>query len=241
MEIIMLLAFLLTACGKKDVTISADIPKIPTIEYFIYDVNEKTTFKDLERDLGPAKMYGSGMSRLYYEAEDLVFMEGWGYLSGGVENINLLEVMDININYKCTLFYFGELETTDSYVEFFNKAGSDISDKGKKVDIRSLFDLNKEYTYKDIVNLYGEAQGITPDNRAYYYIDKGAILFPVNFTTDETVELERIEICLFEEKQTCLISYFEIEWFRGEADRKNKVLIFRNYKDNKTEKLKIYW
>ena len=207
MEIIILLAFLLTACGKKDTKINVDIPKVPTIEYFIYDVNAETTFEDLEREIGPAKVYGSGMSVSYYEVEDLTFME-FSYMSGGMGKVQVLRVADINKKYKCTLFYLGKLETGDSYAEFFNKVDSDISDKGKKVDVRSLFDIKKEYTYKDIVNLYGEAQGITADNRAYYYVDKGVILFPVNYSTDETVELDSIEMYLFEEKQTCLISNF---------------------------------
>jgi hypothetical protein len=209
MEIIMLLAFLLTACGKKDTKISVDIPKVPTIEYFIYDVNSKKTFEDLEREIGPAKMVGSGISRFYYEVEDLVFMQEYGTAILGESNIILLNVMDMNENLKCTIVYQNKeiWIVPDSYDKIFDEDSVDISGKKNNVDIRSLFDLKKEYTYKDIVNLYGEPQGITDDNRAYYYTNKGVIFFPTNFTSDETVELNSIEIYSSNGQPKCLIYY----------------------------------
>ena len=70
-----------------------------------------------------------------------------------------------------------------------------ISDANKiEIKPRQFFDLNDEYTYEDIENLYGKPHGITDNNRIYYHINSYYVFCPVDFSSNQESKLNYIDL-----------------------------------------------
>ena len=84
----------------------------------------------------------------------------------------------------------------------FSVFGKQIFDKRKiilnvdkiKIKPRQFFDLNYEYTYADIVNLYGKPHGITDNNRIYYHINSYYVFFPADFSSNPKSKLNYMDV-----------------------------------------------
>ena len=83
-----------------------------------------------------------------------------------------------------------------------------ISDVDKiEIKPRQFFDLNDEYTYEDIVNLYGKTHGITDNNRIYYHINSYYVFFPADFSSNQESKLNYIDLYSEDGKFKCRIQY----------------------------------
>jgi len=179
------------------------------VEYFINKIDSDTTFIDLERDLGPfTGSIGSGFVIDYYETEGLLFLDEWGLSSPRSGVVGLLFVEDTSENYKCVLMYGEKDFKSSSYIKgLFDKRKIILNVDKIKIKPRQFFDLNYEYTYEDIVNLYGKPHGITDNNRIYYHINSYYVFFQVNFSSNSESKLNYIDLYSEDGKFKCRIQY----------------------------------
>ena len=83
-----------------------------------------------------------------------------------------------------------------------------ISDVDKiEIKPRQFFDLNDEYTYGDIENLYGKPHGITDNNRIYYHINSYYVFFPADFSSNPKSKLNYMDVYSENGKFKCRIQY----------------------------------
>ena len=179
------------------------------VEYFISGIDSDTTYKDLEREIGPVTgSRGSGVIRDYYETEGLLFLDEWGLSSPRSGVVGMLFVEDTSENYKCLLMYGEKDFKSSSYIKgLFDKRKIILNVDKIKIKPRQFFDLNYEYTYADIVNLYGKPHGITDNNRIYYHINSYYVFFPGNFSSDSEAKLNYLDIYSENGMFKCRIQY----------------------------------
>ena len=179
------------------------------VEYFINNIDSDTTFIDLERDLGPfTGSIGSGFVINYYETEGLLFLDEWGLSSPRSGVVGMLFVEDTSENYKCVLMYGEKDFKSSSYIKgLFDKRKIILNVDKIKIKPRQFFDLNYEYTYADIVNLYGKPHGITDNNRIYYHINSYYVFFPIDFSSNSESKLNYIDVYSENGKFKCRIQY----------------------------------
>ena len=179
------------------------------VKYFINNIDSDTTFIDLERDLGPfTGSRGSGFVINYYETEGLFFVDSWLILSSKDDIVSTLVVEDTSENYKCLLMYGEEDFKSSSYIKgLFDKRKIILNVDKIKIKPRQFFDLNYEYTYEDIVNLYGKPHGITDNNRIYYHINSYYVFFPIDFSSNLESKLNYIDLYSEDGKFKCRIQY----------------------------------
>ena len=177
-------------------TSALDLKKNLNVEYFINDIDSDTTFEDLERDIGhPSGMWGSGVSILYYNVGDLIISEDMSTVFSEDARIRILIIRDKDRKYKCKLVYkTPDTSNTQDIKKIFEEKEDINSVYKKEIDISQLFNLNNKYAYKDIVNLYGEPNGIIDCNRIFYHINSYYIFFPMKFLPDSKVYLKYILI-----------------------------------------------
>ena len=179
------------------------------VEYFINNIDSDTTFIDLERDLGPfTGSRGSGFVINYYETEGLLFLDKWGLSSPSSGVVGLLFVEDTSKNYKCLLMYGEKDFKSSSYIKgLFDKRKIILNVDKIKIKPRQFFDLNYEYTYADIVKLYGKPHGITDNNRIYYHINSYYVFFQIDFSSNPESKLNYIDVYSENGKFKCRIQY----------------------------------
>ena len=179
------------------------------VEYFINNIDSDTTFIDLEREIGPfTGSIGCGIVIDYYEAEELFFLHE---ISEKTDKIIELKVEDMFGNCKGLIMY---IETNFKSTEYIKKLFAEnkiMSDANRvKIKPRQFFDLNDEYTYEDIVNLYGKPHGITDNNRIYYHINSYHVFFPADFSSNPESKLNYIDLYSEDGKFKCRIQYTPI-------------------------------
>ena len=178
------------------------------VEYFINNIDSDTTYEDLEREIGPfTGSIGSGIVRDYYKAEDLVFLDNW-LLGSSTKGPVIFEVEDISENYKGLIMYIEKNFKSTEYIKKLFAEKKIISDVDKiEIKPRQFFDLNDEYTYEDIENLYGKPHGITDNNRIYYHINSYYVFFQVNFSSNSESKFNYIDLYSEDGKFKCRIQY----------------------------------
>ena len=179
------------------------------VEYFISGIDSDTTYKDLEREIGPVTgTTGCGFVRDYYEVEDLVFLDYWMHALSEKGTVIELMVEDMSENYKGLVMYVEKNFKSTEYIKKLFAEGKIISDVHKiEIKPRQFFDLNDEYTYEDIVNLYGKTHGITDNNRIYYHINSYYVFFPADFSSNQESKLNYIDLYSEDGKFKCRIQY----------------------------------
>ena len=179
------------------------------VEYFINNIDSDTTFIDLERDLGPfTGSIGSGFVIDYYETEGLLFLDRWRLSSTRSGVVGMLLVEDTSENYKCVLMYGEKDFKSSSYIKgLFDKRKIILNVDKIKIKPRQFFDLNYEYTYADIVDLYGKPHGITDNNRIYYHINSYYVFFQIDFSSNPESKLNYIDVYSENGKFKCRIQY----------------------------------
>ena len=187
------------------------------VEYFINNIDSDTTFIDLERDLGPfTGSIGSGFVINYYETEGLLFLDEWGLSSPRSGVVGLLFVEDTSENYKCLLMYGEKDFKSSSYIKgLFDKRKIILNVDKIKIKPRQFFDLNYEYTYADIVKLYGKPHGITDNNRIYYHINSYYVFFQIDFSSNPESKLNYIDVYSENGKFKCRIQYAPVNLSEG--------------------------
>ena len=190
-------------------TSALNLKKNLNVEYFINDIDSDTTYKDLEREIGPVTgSIGSGVIRDYYETEGLIFLDYWRNAQSGKGRVVDFIVQDTSRNYNGLIMYVEKYFKSTEYIKKLFAEGKIISDVDKiEIKPRQFFDLNYEYTYEDIVNLYGKPHGITDNNRIYYHINSYYVFFQVNFSSNSESKLNYIDLYSEDGKLKCRIQY----------------------------------
>ena len=190
-------------------TSALNLKKNLNVEYFISGIDSDTTYKDLEREIGPVTgSRGSGVIRKYYETEGLIFLDYWSHALSEEGTVIKFMVQDTSRNYKGLIMYIEENFKSTEYIKKLFAEGKIISDVDKiEIKPRQFFDLNYEYTYEDIVNLYGKPHGITDNNRIYYHINSYYVFFPADFSSNQESKLNYIDLYSEDGKFKCRIQY----------------------------------
>ena len=178
------------------------------VEYFINNIDSDTTYEDLEREIGPfTGSIGSGIVRDYYKAEDLFFLDNW-LIGSSAKGPGIFEVEDMSGKYKGLVMYIEKYFKSTEYIKKLFAEKKIISDANKiEIKPRQFFDLNDEYTYEDIENLYGKPHGITDNNRIYYHINSYYVFFPADFSSNPKSKLNYMDVYSENGKFKCRIQY----------------------------------
>ena len=114
------------------------------VEYFISGIDSDTTYKDLEREIGPVTgSRGSGVIRKYYETEGLIFLDYWSHALSEEGTVIKFMVQDTSRNYKGLIMYIEENFKSTEYIKKLFAEGKIISDVDKiEIKPRQFFDLN---------------------------------------------------------------------------------------------------
>lgn len=164
-------------------------PEEPTAKYFLFNVRK--TFTGMKKDLRNCIPEGSGISRYVWYAEGLKFEQYIPLLSDIVGDLTVRN----QYNGAIFLLTYSPKYTNDhESIKKFLKGKSYAFNEREGIVARSLFDLRKKDTYKDILSLFGEPYGITDDNRVCYLIEGGYVSFQPGFSEDEAMTLDYVDI-----------------------------------------------
>ena len=179
------------------------------VEYFINNIDSDTTFIDLERDLAPfTGSSGFGFVRCYYETEGLIFWDSWLFSPPRDHVVNMFIVEDTSNNYEFMIMYGEKDFKSSSYIKgLFDEKKITLDVDRVEIKPKQFFDLNYEYTYADIVNLYGKPHGITDNNRIYYHINSYYVFLPIDFSSNSESKLNYIDVYSENGKFKCRIQY----------------------------------
>ena len=113
-------------------TSALNLKKNLNVEYFISGIDSDTTYKDLEREIGPVTgTTGCGFVRDYYEVEDLVFLDYWMHALSEKGTVIELMVEDMSENYKGLVMYVEKNFKSTEYIKKLFSEKKIISDSNK--------------------------------------------------------------------------------------------------------------